>query len=51
MMVIPSQLLQDAKRHGVKVLPVDVSVSAWDSAIEGPKTSAPVLTAARHRAQ
>ena len=34
----PSQLVQDAKRHGVVVLPVDVSFSDWDSrisAIEG----------------
>lgn len=38
----PSQLLQDAKRRGVQVLPVDVTISAWDSAIEGPTTSAPV---------
>ncbi|KVD94623.1 DNA polymerase [Burkholderia stagnalis] len=38
----PSQLLQDAKRRGVQVLPVDVTVSTWDSAIEGPTTSAPV---------
>lgn len=38
----PSQLLQDAKRRGVEVLPVDVNVSTWDSAIEGPTTSAPV---------
>lgn len=27
----PSQLVQDAQRHGVKVLPVDVTVSGWDS--------------------
>lgn len=27
----PSQLVQDAKRHGVKVLPPDVSFSDWDS--------------------
>ncbi len=26
----PSQLVQDAQRHGVTVLPVDVSHSAWD---------------------
>jgi error-prone DNA polymerase len=26
----PSQLIQDAKRHGVAVLPPDVSVSDWD---------------------
>jgi len=38
----PSQLLQDARRRGVEVLPVDVNVSTWDSAIEGPATSAPV---------
>ncbi|MFM0292222.1 error-prone DNA polymerase [Paraburkholderia sp. RL17-380-BIE-A] len=29
----PSQLVQDARRHGVKVLPVDVAVSAWDSVL------------------
>ncbi|CAM2192088.1 Error-prone DNA polymerase [Paraburkholderia kururiensis] len=30
----PSQLVQDAKRHGVVVLPVDVTISSWDSALE-----------------
>lgn len=30
----PSQLVQDARRHGVKVLPVDVTVSGWDAALE-----------------
>ena len=30
----PSQLVQDAKRHGVKVLPVDVTISGWDSTLE-----------------
>lgn len=39
---MPSQLLQDARRRGVQVLPVDVNVSTWDSAIEGSTTSAPV---------
>ncbi|SFU26028.1 error-prone DNA polymerase [Paraburkholderia aspalathi] len=29
----PSQLVQDAQRHGVKVLPVDVTISSWDSAL------------------
>ncbi|CAE6695977.1 error-prone DNA polymerase [Paraburkholderia domus] len=29
----PSQLVQDAQRHGVKVLPVDVTASGWDSAL------------------
>ncbi|MGF6724784.1 error-prone DNA polymerase [Paraburkholderia sp. GAS41] len=30
----PSQLVQDAQRHGVKVLPADVTISGWDSALE-----------------
>ncbi|CAE6712163.1 error-prone DNA polymerase [Paraburkholderia nemoris] len=30
----PSQLVQDAQRHGVKVLPVDVTISGWDSVLE-----------------
>jgi len=30
----PSQLIQDAQRHGVRVLPVDVMVSDWDCALE-----------------
>ncbi|CAB3807847.1 Error-prone DNA polymerase [Paraburkholderia caffeinitolerans] len=38
----PSQLVQDAKRHGVRVLPVDVTVSNWDCAIEGPGTCEPL---------
>jgi error-prone DNA polymerase len=29
----PSQLVQDAQRHGVKVLPVDVMVSGWDCTV------------------
>jgi len=31
----PSQLVQDARRHGVSVLPVDVAVSGWEAALEG----------------
>ncbi len=31
----PSQLIQDAQRHGVVVLPPDVSVSDWDCTLEG----------------
>jgi error-prone DNA polymerase len=31
----PSQLVQDAKRHGVQVLPPDVSHSDWDCTLEG----------------
>lgn len=30
----PSQLVQDARRHGVKVLPADVTVSGWDAVLE-----------------
>ncbi|MDC8759215.1 error-prone DNA polymerase [Janthinobacterium fluminis] len=30
----PSQLVQDARRHGVEVRPADVSVSGWASALE-----------------
>ena len=30
----PAQLVQDAKRHGVVVLPPDVTVSGWDCALE-----------------
>ena len=30
----PSQLVQDAKRHGVEVRPVDVTVSDWDCTLE-----------------
>ncbi|WP_321786709.1 error-prone DNA polymerase [Burkholderia pyrrocinia] len=30
----PSQLVQDAKRHGVQVLPVDVTQSGWEASLE-----------------
>ncbi|HJV51217.1 MAG TPA: error-prone DNA polymerase, partial [Noviherbaspirillum sp.] len=30
----PAQLVQDARRHGVEVLPVDVQTSAWEAALE-----------------
>jgi error-prone DNA polymerase len=29
-----SQLVQDAKRHGIEVRPVDVAISGWESALE-----------------
>ncbi|HTM61559.1 MAG TPA: error-prone DNA polymerase [Burkholderiales bacterium] len=32
----PSQLVQDARRHGVEVLPPDVNASEWDCTLEGP---------------
>jgi error-prone DNA polymerase len=31
----PSQLLQDARRHGVSVLPIDVNHSTWDHQLLG----------------
>ncbi len=30
----PSQLIQDAQRHGVLVLPVDATISIWDCTLE-----------------
>ncbi len=30
----PSQLVQDAKRHGIEVRPVDISCSGWESSLE-----------------
>lgn len=30
----PSQLVQDARRHGVEVLPPDVTVSSWECTLE-----------------
>ena len=32
----PSQLVQDARRHQVQVLPPDVNHSQWDHSLEGP---------------
>jgi error-prone DNA polymerase len=32
---MPSTIVEDAKRHGLTVLPVDVTVSEWDCALEG----------------
>ena len=31
----PAQLVADARRHGVQVLPVDVNYSFWDNSLEG----------------
>jgi error-prone DNA polymerase len=36
----PSQLVQDARRHGVEVRPVDVVLSGWESRLEGEGLSA-----------
>lgn len=39
----PSQLVQDARRHGVRVLPVDVLLSSWETRLETqPDTSTAV---------
>jgi error-prone DNA polymerase len=47
----PSQLVQDAQRHGVTVLPVDVSLSGWDCSLAlgdaGPRLDASTSPAVR----
>ncbi len=43
----PSQLVQDAQRHGVEVRPVDVSVSDWDCTLEEPAVALACRTAWR----
>ncbi|MFD0666382.1 error-prone DNA polymerase [Ramlibacter sp. MAHUQ-53] len=35
----PSQLIQDAQRHGVEVRPIDVTASGWECALEVPGTA------------
>jgi error-prone DNA polymerase len=47
----PSQLVQDARRHGVEVLPVDVTASEWDCTLEPgiPKTGTdPIFSASKN---
>jgi len=39
----PAQLVQDAQRHGVKILPVDVRYSDWDCTLDGGAKSKPAL--------
>jgi error-prone DNA polymerase len=39
----PSQLVQDARRHGVEVLPPDVNTSEWDCTLEGEGAARPRL--------
>ncbi|GAB0119807.1 error-prone DNA polymerase [Acidisoma sp. 7E03] len=36
----PAQLVEDARKHGVEVRPVDINVSDWDSTLEREPTSA-----------
>ena len=35
----PAQLVQDARRHGVDVRPVDVTASTWDCTLEKPSSA------------
>ncbi len=39
----PSQLIQDARRHGVEVRPVDVVASEWDSTLEPAAGTQPAI--------
>jgi len=39
----PAQLVQDAQRHGVTVLPVDVQVSGWECSLERDAEGQPLL--------
>jgi len=39
----PSQLVQDAKRHGVEVRPVDIGVSDWEATLEINQASRPAV--------
>ncbi len=45
----PSQLVQDAQRHGVQVLPVDLTASSWDCQLTPPPLNrdSPYLMAVR----
>ena len=46
----PSQLIQDARRHGVEVRPADVTVSGWECTLE-PASSQPAVDAGPSPAQ
>jgi len=50
-----SQLIQDARRHGVQLLPIDIQTSEWECTLEmvseGPKLAADVLSSAPKRVQ
>ncbi len=39
----PAQIVQDARRHGVEVRPVDVGASAWDCTLERGSNAQPAL--------
>ncbi len=40
----PGTLIEDAKRHGVEVRPVDLTVSGWDHALEARRAERPATT-------
>jgi error-prone DNA polymerase len=40
----PSQLVQDARRHGVEVRPVDVTVSEWECTLESDGKTSSLVT-------
>ncbi|OZI76020.1 error-prone DNA polymerase [Bordetella genomosp. 2] len=42
----PAQLVQDARRHGVTVLPADAAVSGWEASLETPPAPAGASTGA-----
>ncbi len=39
----PDQVLQDARRHGVEIRPVDVTMSDWDCTLEALDRPLPAL--------
>jgi error-prone DNA polymerase len=43
----PSQLVQDARRHGIEVRPVDVCASVWEAALEPAASSSSLQPAVR----
>jgi error-prone DNA polymerase len=46
----PAQIVRDAERHGVVVLPPDVNLSDWDSSLEAlPKAATPLLPSPRRK--
>ena len=43
----PSQLIQDAERHGIEIRPIDVRISQWDHTLE--RRSSTTTNADSHR--
>jgi error-prone DNA polymerase len=44
----PSQLVQDARRHGIEVRPADVTVSGWESTLEETGRAQPAVRLGLH---